>query len=856
MKVGSALRFRSVAGQALALLLVITALLVAAAGAALVLQARSNGENQARGRALAVAHSFARAPGVLPALESRHPTTTLQPSAERVRRDAGIDYIVVTSPSGIRYTHPNPREIGKRVDRPLYPATVGRSFTDKVPGVTLSAPSIRAAVPVTDSRGKVVGIVNAGVTIPNVRRSVDRQLPVILGSLGLALVLGASGAALVSRRLRLQTHGLGPAEIARMYEHHDAVLRAVREGVLIVDHGGRLLLANDEARRLLALPPDAQGKQVTDAGLPPDTAALLASGRLATDEIHPVGERLLCVSQRPARRRGQPWGSVATLRDTTELQALTDKADRARERLELLYDAGVEVGTTLDMVRTAQELAQVVVERFADVVTVDLMEWVLRGEEPGARPGVADTRMRRVAISGEQPARRLPLSLGSEPIGSVTVPLTARGVILGQAEFWRSARAAPFEDDDLTLAEELVSQAGAYIDNARRYAREHATAVALQQSLLPRELPEHEAVEVAHRYVPGHAGVGGDWYDVIPLSGARVAFVVGDVVGHGLHAAATMGRLRTAVHNFSSLDLPPEELLTALDDVVDHLDQEEAVADGPSPGPGVAGATCLYAIYDPVAGRCGLARAGHPPPALVRPDGTVTLLDLPAGPPLGLGGLPFETAEIDFPEGSRLVLYTKGLLRTDGVDVDAGIERLLGALARADPDPERTCRTVMEALPSSHPTDDMALLVAGATGLAEDHIASWDLPSDPAVVADMRAAVARTLADWGLEEAAFTTELVVSELLGNAVRHASGPIRLRLLRDRALICEVADGSTTAPHLRRAAITDEGGRGLFLVAQMVDRWGTRYTRRGKVIWTEQTLPPESSASSLSSVLALS
>ncbi|MEU5643927.1 SpoIIE family protein phosphatase [Streptomyces milbemycinicus] len=849
MKVGSALRSRSVAGQAFALLLAIMALLVVSAGVALVLQARNSGENQARGRSLAVAHSFARAPGVLAALRSHDPSATLQPFAQQVRRDAGVDYIVVTSPSGIRYTHPNPREIGKHVDRPLYPATVGRAFTDKVPGVSLAAPSIRAAVPVTDASGKVIAIVNAGITIPSVRSSVDRQLPVVLGSLGLALALGAAGAALVSRRLRLQTRGLGPAEIARMYEHHDAVLRAVREGVLIVDGEGRLLLANDEARRLLTLPPDAQGKQVTDVGLPRDTAALLASGRLATDEIHEVGERLLAVNQRPTWRRGQPWGSVATLRDTTELQALTDKTDRARERLALLYDASVEVGTTLDMVHTAQELAQVAVPRFADCVTVDLMESVLRGEEPAP----SDTLMRRVAISRREDSAP---PLVGEPIGSVTVPLTARGVILGRAEFWRSARAAPFEDDDLTLAEELVGQAAAYIDNARRTAREHATALALQRSLLPRELPEHEAVEVAHRYVPGYGGVGGDWFDVIPLSGARIAFVVGDVVGHGLHAAATMGRLRTAVHNFSSLDLPPDELLSALDEVVEHLDQEEAVADGASPGAGVAGTTCLYAIYDPVVRRCCLARAGHPPPALVRPDGAATVLDLPAGPPLGLGGLPFEATEVDLPDGSRLVLYTNGLLQAGGVDVDTGLDRLLGALARADPDPERTCRTVMEALPPSHPTDDMALLVAGATGLAEDHIASWDLPSDPAVVADMRAAVDRTLADWGLEEAAFITELVVSELLGNAIRHASGPIRLRLLRDRALICEVADGSTTAPHLRRAASTDEGGRGLFLVAQMVDRWGTRYTRRGKVIWTEQTLPFEPSASSLSSVFAFS
>ncbi|MEU5614655.1 SpoIIE family protein phosphatase [Streptomyces sparsogenes] len=855
MKVGSALRSRSVAGQALALLLAIMALLVVAAGAALVLQGRSSGENRARGRALAVAHAFARAPGVLPALTSRDPSAALQPFARRVTHDADIDYIVVTSPSGIRYTHPDPRRIGGRVTSPLYPATAGRPFTDEVPAASLSSPSIRAAVPVTDARGKVVGIVNAGVTIPKVNRSVSRQMPVMLGSLGLALALGAGGATLVSRRLRRQTRGLGPAEIARMYDHHEAVLRAVREGVLIVDDKGGLLLANDEAARLLGLPADAQGRQVTDAGLPPDIASLLASGRLATDEVHRVGERLLCVSQRPAGRNGHPWGSVATLRDTTELRALTDKADRARERLELLYDAGVEVGTTLDMVRTAQELARVAVPRFADFATVDLLDSVLRGEEPGAGHRAADTRMHRVAVSGERPPGHPSAHLVDEPIGSVTVPLTARGVTLGQAEFRRSARTAPFEDEDLTLAEELVGQAAAYIDIARRYAREHATVLALQQSLLPRGLPEHEAVEVAHRYVPGTAGVGGDWFDVIPLSGARVAFAVGDIVGHGLHAAATMGRLRTAVHNFSSLDLPSDELLTHLDEVVDHLDREETAVNG-AQGPGVAGATCLYAVYDPVARRCCLARAGHPPPALVRPDGTVTLLDLPAGPPLGLGGLPFEAAEVDLPEGCRLVLYTNGLIEAGGVDVETGLERLLRALARADHDPERTCRAVMEALPPEHPVDDMALLVAGATGLDPGHVASWDLPSDPAVVSRMRAAVARTLDAWELGEAAFTTELVVSELLGNAIRHASGPIRLRLIRDRTLICEVADGSTTAPHLRRAATTDEGGRGLFLVAQMVQRWGTRYTRSGKVIWTEQTLPSGTAAPYAPPALAIS
>ncbi|MEU1803714.1 SpoIIE family protein phosphatase [Streptomyces sp. NPDC019937] len=828
----STLGLRSVAGQVCALMLVIVTLLVLATGATLVLQARAGHESQARGRALTVAETLATAPGVRRALESRHPSAILQPYAMRLRRESGVDYIVVTSPRGIRYTHPDPKLIGTRADLPLYPATAGRPFTDKVSAVALSAPSIRAAAPVAGAGGRVIGIINVGVALHSVAASVNRQLPMLYGSTALALVLGAGGAALVGRRLRRQTHRLNPAEITRMYEHHDAVLRAVREGVLILDGEGRMVLVNDEARRLLGLPPEVRGGRITEAGLAPETAGLLASGRPVTDEVIQVGDRRLAVNQRPASGRGQLWGSVATLRDTTELQALTDKADAAWARLEILYGASVGVGTTLDMTRTAEELAGVAVPRFADIATVDLLESVLRGEEPVD----ARSRMRRVAVSAVREERFRP------PSGHtlLTVPLSARGVLLGQAEFRRLEGAAPFDDEDRSFADELVGQAAVAIDNGRRYAREHATALALQQSLLPRGRPEQQAVDAAYRYLPAHAGVGGDWFDIIPLSGARVALVVGDVVGHGLHAAATMGRLRTAVHNFSVVDLPPDELLTRLDDVVAQLDQEEAAGWG---GIGAAGASCLYAVYDPVAQRCTMARAGHPPPAVVGPGGAVTFPDLPAGPPLGLGGRLFEASAIPLPAGSRLVLYTNGLVQDRERDIDTGLGLLRQALAATDdPDPEHTCDAVTRALLPPRPTDDVVLLVARTTALDERHVASWDLAPDPAVVAGMRSAVARTLADWNLEEAVFTTELVVSELLGNAIRHAGGPIRLRLLRNRTLICEVADGSSTSPHLRRAALTDEGGRGLFLVAQMVQRWGTRYTGEGKIIWAEQDLPP--------------
>ncbi|WP_374328386.1 SpoIIE family protein phosphatase [Streptomyces sp. PSKA30] len=556
----------------------------------------------------------------------------------------------------------------------------------------------------------------------------------------------------------------------------------------------------------------------------------------------------------------------------------------ARRRLELLHDAGVRIGTTLDVAHTAEELAEVTVPRFADFTAVDLPASVLRGDEPG--PLGEDTALRRVALgavseesllqetggavhygpatpqahgleSGQsvlepdlaaaegrhgQDAEGTERMLAAGVHSLITVPLQARGATLGVVSFYRSRQPAPFEDDDLSLAQELVGRAAICIDNARRYTREHTTALALQRSLLPRGRPEQSAVEAAFRYLPAQAGVGGDWFDVIPLSGARVALVVGDVVGHGLHAAATMGRLRTAVHNFCSLDLPPDDLLTHLDDLVGRLDRGEGWAvENTHPDAGIVGATCLYAVYDPVSRRCSLTRAGHPVPVVVGPDGTVEFVDLPSGPPLGLGGMPFETVELDLAEGSQLVLYTDGLIEDRLRDIDTGLERLRTVLACAGRPPEETCDAVLDALLADRPSDDVALLVARTNALGPERVAQWELPSDPAVVSRTRAAVTDQMAAWGLDDMAFTTELVASELVTNAIRHATGPVRLRLLRDRALICEVSDGSSTSPRLRRARTEDEGGRGLFLVAQLTERWGTRYTTDGKVIWTEQPLP---------------
>ncbi|MEV5440699.1 SpoIIE family protein phosphatase [Streptomyces sp. NPDC052682] len=559
----------------------------------------------------------------------------------------------------------------------------------------------------------------------------------------------------------------------------------------------------------------------------------------------------------------------------------------ARQRLALLNEAAASIGTTLDLVRTAEELIEIVVPRFADFASIDLLDWVLGAEEPPVMPG-AEVALRRVAHGsvtegtpeaavhlGERdvyppysaPARairegRVVLGQAGEPSftrwvaerdarapqgrahrrgvhSMMAVPLRARGITLGVAVAVRIAQPDDYGADDAVFAEELASRAAVCIDNARRFARERTTALALQHSLLPRGLPGQAAVEVAHRYLPtgSAAGIGGDWFDVIPLSGSRVALVVGDVVGHGIPSSATMGRLCTAVRTLADVDLPPDELLTHLDDLVTHLatgDEADDVAE--------LGATCLYAVYDPVTRRLTTAAAGHPPPALVLPDGTTRLVPLTAGPPLGVGGLPFEATELELPEGSVVALYTDGLVEDRDRDVDHATGELCRALSVPADSLDALCDTVLKAVMPEEPSDDVALLLARTRALGTDQVATWDVEPDPARVAATRQAATEQLAAWGLDDAAFVTELVVSELVTNAIRYGAPPITLRLIRDRTLICEVSDGSSTSPHLRRAHAFDEGGRGLLLVAQLTQRWGSRQTARGKTIWCEQSLTP--------------
>ncbi|MFG2133453.1 SpoIIE family protein phosphatase [Streptomyces sp. NPDC048751] len=672
-------------------------------------------------------------------------------------------------------------------------------------------------------------------------------------------------------------------------------------GMAVVDTDLRYVWSNEALARFGGGPPERRlGLRLADVqpGLDSESfeavmRRVLESGESVVGYEHvghlrsaPHRETMHMVSvTRLEDERGRPTGVYYTVVDITERH-------RARQRLALLDRAGEHIGRSLDTMRTAQELADVAVPGFADFVTVDLLESVLRGAEPAPLGPTDALPLRRAGqqsvntgvpeavvgiggaagyAAGSPPVHALitgaswrgerldPLARewATDVLGGreatfldlglhsvLVVPIRARGITLGVTTFFRRHRQEPFDEDDLSLAEDLVARAAVWVDNARRYTRERDAALVLQRNLLPNRLAELDAVDVAACYRPADEliGLGGDWYDLIPLSGARVALVVGEVPGHGIDAAAAMGRLRTAVRTLAALDLPPDEVLAHLDDLVARAAREESGEPGESKDrTGAVGSGCVYLVYDPVDGRCAMAAAGHPAPAVVGPDGTVMFVELPQGAPLGAAGPPFESVELSLAEGSTLALHTDGLLaHGEEWALDTGRERLRRALEEEADTLDLRCRAVVDALVPARPFDDVALLMARTRRLGADQVADWDLPRDPAVVAGARKAASRRLAEWGLDELAFTTELVVSELVTNAIRHARGPIRLRLIRERALVCEVFDGGATTPHLRHPRTTDEGGRGLLLVSQFTQRWGTRFVPDGKIIWAEQSL----------------
>ncbi len=660
---------------------------------------------------------------------------------------------------------------------------------------------------------------------------------------------------------------------------HDTALNIVRTNITPEMFGGPAARPGSRLREILSIE-DAQAlelafHEVLETGIP----LVNKHQRMRTPQV-PGWERAFSLSAfRLEDARGAPTGIAAVFTDITEQL-------RARRHLRLAHEAALRVGGSLDVTRIAQELADMAVPALGDLASVDLAEPVLAGDEPTKWQGGGDLHLLKVAVAsatGEWPAghvqrgealprwpdasllRRaqrgetmiagpdeLIAALGHDPRlveklvppgghSGIEAPLFARGLLLGHLSLWRVNQREPFTGEDASLVKEIASRGALAIDNARRYTREHRAAVTLQQSLLPPATTDVLAAETAGIYRPagGGAEISGDWFDVIPLPSLRVALVVGDVVGHGLRATATMGRLRTAIATLADLELGPDDLLTRVGDLVQRLATEAPVEHQDT-----VGATCLYAVYDPVTRRCALASAGHPPPVVVRPDGTAHVVELSLGPPLAVGGMPYETTTIDLEPGSVLALYTDGLIEGDDHDPDAGLRRLtaaLPALCRPDRPVAESGRILLAGLGDQPHRDDIACLLARTRAVPAENTARWEFPADPAIVADAREATADQLAIWGLDELAFTTGLVVSELVTNAIRYGGEPVGLHLSRGDVLVCEVTDPSNTQPRLRRARTTDEGGRGLFLVAQLTTRWGCRYGQQGKTIWGEQQLP---------------
>ncbi|WP_329413183.1 serine/threonine-protein phosphatase [Streptomyces sp. NBC_00704] len=450
----------------------------------------------------------------------------------------------------------------------------------------------------------------------------------------------------------------------------------------------------------------------------------------------------------------------------------------------------------------------------------------------GVRPVFADNPAARAALPellGEDSTLVVP---GGQR--AVLAPLRGRRRVIGAAVFLRRPERLPFENDDLLVAAQLATHSALGIDKAVLYDREAYIADELQRTMLPETLPRPTGVRLASRYLPAAetARVGGDWYDAIPLPGSRVALVVGDVMGHSMTSAAIMGQLRTTAQTLAGLDLPPQEVLHHLDEQAQRLGTDRM-------------ATCLYAVYDPVAHRITIANAGHPPPILLHLGGRAEVLRVPPGAPIGVGGVDFEAVELDAPAGATLLLYTDGLVESRLRDVATGIEQLREKLAATaqltgpdhPPPLEALCDEVLDMLGPGDRDDDIALLAARFDGIAPSDVAYWFLEPEDAAPGRARRLARRALSRWDMEDMTDSVELLVSEVVTNAVRYATRPVTLRLLRTDVLRCEVGDDVPQLPRLRQARATDEGGRGLYLVNRLARRWGATRLSTGKVVWFE-------------------
>ncbi|MER5432003.1 SpoIIE family protein phosphatase [Streptomyces sp. NPDC002588] len=553
-----------------------------------------------------------------------------------------------------------------------------------------------------------------------------------------------------------------------------------------------------------------------------------------------------------------------------------------------LYAAETAIGTSLDVGETAQSLAQSLLA-WGDVAAVDLDFAVWTGEmlteQPQGRihlrraalvpdrvwpdgyltpgddlPGDA-SRLLAQAIRRDDAAQAIVIPdretiervLGSPRLvralvpgdlaaGVACIPLVLDGappVVLGVAEVWRRAD-RPFDDSELFDLQELVARTSHHVDLARQHQREHTQVLALQRRLLPRS--GGDTIETASVYqpaTPDSAGVGGDWVNSFPLPDGRTALVVGDVVGHGLGAAATMGQLSMEARALLSAGLAPDEVLEHLDETVALLDDAES---GLAAGYSALGSTCCIAVYDPVGHHVELSSAGHLPPVLVPPDGPAG--PVPVRPHPGLGAEfalrePFDVHAFAAPPGSLLALYTDGLVEDPALSIDEGIGRLADAVSTVHPwDPlQQAARRVVSALAPARRRDDVTLLLARMIGYRKEDTATWRLPARGDAAARARALVSPLLEHWGTrDDTRDSVLLVVSELVANAVRFATGPVTVRLIRaGDGLLCEVGDTGNGRPRLGRGRLLDDDGRGLHVVHGLTTRWGVRWTDTGKVVW---------------------
>ncbi len=672
-----------------------------------------------------------------------------------------------------------------------------------------------------------------------------------------------------------------------------ALSSSVRTLILGIDYDGRIVQHDRSAPRILAREPDELlGAQLSDlTARPPDGAAAIG-GLLEAIRADREGTAILTVQTRdgrsaeavvtvhPMRADAAGLAALAVLRiPVPQAERFVDPAVMRRQMLDETF---TRIGDTLDIEQVASELLGALVPHFCNAADLLLLESLAGDDELPADGPEGSVPLRRIALRHERqdPAWEAAFPTGeilrypantpyyncmdtAKPVLETTVsksqageiarawqrkpvakllsgasmlmlPLVARGTILGFFACTRQAGFRRFDAYDTEIGMDFASRAAMFIDNARRYSREHATALTLQRSMLPTGLSSPSSVEVRHRYLPGSKliEVGGDWYESIALPGGRVALVVGDVAGHGVRAAVTMGRLRTAIHTLAMLELPPAESLQQLDELMHTLGEREPHF-----------ATCAYAVYDAVSGDCEVAVAGHLPPLLVHPDGSNELLDVPPAPPLGIGNGEVESRQFKIEDGSLFVLYTDGLVENKGQDISDGLARLQGIFGPGSPTRplEDLCKATLDGVYSDHQRDDIAVLIARLRRLPEDHHASWTFEPKLTAVREARAVLAEPMKRWDLQDMLPTTELLVSELVTNAVRYSHGDVTLRLVNEKALVCEVLDNSAALPRLRQANSEDENGRGLQVVRQLSKRWGARRTPAGKVVWCEQPLP---------------